>query len=185
MAGLNAWLNVSPALVVNRPRGGCDCLSLPYVRRLLQVTYRTREDKAGLKSDGLERSGDRAMEAISGHCTSGILAYVIGEHVLAFGSKSSRVSLSTDVKSTRLDPWELPLAQCKALVLATKSLGLTMAGWDLALDETGDYWCCGVRSQPDFHQSAVRHSVAAALISLFRNEDRLRPSHGIGDAPVA
>jgi hypothetical protein len=101
-----------------------------------------------------------------------VLTYVIDKRVLAFRSKSR-----ADGKNARLDPWELPLAECKALVLATKALGLTMAGWDLALDETGDYWWCGVRSEPDFDQSAVRHSVAVALISFFQSQDRSGLSH--------
>lgn len=53
-------------------------------------------------------------------------------------------------RSLRFQPHQLPEDLERRLILATKTMGLSFAGWDFKLDHKGHYWCLEANPMPGY-----------------------------------
>jgi hypothetical protein len=113
-----------------------------------------------------------------------VRAHVVGSVVHA----EKIVSPTVDYRSARgtntFCAHILPDTLQEILVVATRSFGLTLAGWDFKVDSAGTYWCLEANSLPGYfnYDRRCNGAITISLLNLLTGERRVRPRSLEGNA---
>ena len=111
-----------------------------------------RADTAIVEADDLDafdpRSGPVHLQRLIAGDDARI--HVIGTRLVAQRVSANSVDYRRSGGLGRMEVFECPEEVAALLVKGTKSIGLTLAGWDFKIDDQGQFWCLEANPMPGY-----------------------------------